>query len=191
MVFRVHSIVETTMKESTILPHILGCLAGSMTRQSWSISEQNRDNCIPPDRFTKYDPHLASSLLECLLLEFTWLGICCGKFDKDKITFSPQPKMINDPIGHQWMPTCSTGSTCIFHFGSFSIFFQVPNLWGHFEALNDFFFMWKHLIDACWHVLGSLECVLFWYTFLTRYQAPQMKIICKSYTLGKLTYQLP
>jgi hypothetical protein len=29
------------------------------------------------------------------------------------------------------------------------------------------------------------------FTFLKRYRAPQMEIICKSYTLKKLTYQLP
>jgi hypothetical protein len=32
-------IAETTMKALTILPHILGCLDGSVARDSWSISE--------------------------------------------------------------------------------------------------------------------------------------------------------
>nr|QWW91917.1 hypothetical protein RF2 [Keteleeria fortunei var. cyclolepis] len=90
------SIAETTMKELTILPHILGCLAGSAARDSsWSISERNRENWISLDIFAEHDFNLASSLLESLLVEFPWLGICRGKSDKDQITFAPQPKMIN------------------------------------------------------------------------------------------------
>ena len=89
------SIAETTMKEFTILPHILGCLAGSAARDSWYISERNRDNWISLDIFAEHDFNLASSLLESLLVEFPWLGICRGKCDKDQITFAPQPKMRN------------------------------------------------------------------------------------------------
>nr|YP_010184960.1 Ycf2 [Pseudotsuga brevifolia]QVH34639.1 Ycf2 [Pseudotsuga brevifolia] len=89
------SIAETTMKEFTILPHILGCLAGAAARDSWSISERNRENWIPLDRFAEHDFDLASSLLESLLVEFPWLGICRGKSDKDQITFVPQPKTRN------------------------------------------------------------------------------------------------
>nr|ULF03459.1 Ycf2 protein [Cathaya argyrophylla]ULF47463.1 Ycf2 protein [Cathaya argyrophylla]ULF47559.1 Ycf2 protein [Cathaya argyrophylla] len=89
------SIAETTMKELTILPHILGCLAGSAARDSWSISERNRDNLITLDTFAEHDLALASSLLESLLMEFPQLGICRGKSDKDQITFAPQPKRIN------------------------------------------------------------------------------------------------
>jgi hypothetical protein len=33
--------------------------------------------------------------------------------------------------------------------------------------------------------------VLLGYTFPTRYRMPQIEIICKSYALGKLMYQLP
>nr|YP_009268451.1 hypothetical protein [Pseudolarix amabilis]BAV19357.1 hypothetical protein [Pseudolarix amabilis] len=91
------SIAETTMKELTILPHILGCLAGSAARDSWSISERNRDNWISLDRFAEHDFDLASSLLESLLVEFPWLGICRGKSDKDQITFVPQSKTRNHP----------------------------------------------------------------------------------------------
>nr|YP_009243520.1 ycf2 [Pinus armandii]AJT70433.1 ycf2 [Pinus armandii]UDN39188.1 Ycf2 [Pinus armandii]UDN39262.1 Ycf2 [Pinus armandii] len=99
------SIAETTMKELTILPHILGCLAGSAARDSWSISERNRENWIPLDKFAEHDLDLASSLLESILVEFPFsrLGICRGKsdkdqskFDKDQITFVPQPKMRNN-----------------------------------------------------------------------------------------------
>nr|YP_010309947.1 hypothetical protein MRX01_pgp025 [Larix griffithii]UMY72448.1 hypothetical protein [Larix griffithii] len=90
------SIAETTMKELTILPHILGCLAGSAARDSWSISERNRENWIPLDRFAEHDFYLASSLLESLLVEFPWSGICRGKSDKDQITFVPQPKTRNN-----------------------------------------------------------------------------------------------
>ena len=99
------SIAETTMKELTILPHILGCLAGSAARDSWSISERNRENWIPFDKLAEHDLDIASSLLESILVEFPFsrLGICRGKpdkdqskFDKDQITFVPQPKMRNN-----------------------------------------------------------------------------------------------
>lgn len=56
-------IFETTVKELTILPHILGCLVGSTTQDYWSISEQSRENGIPLDRFVEHDLDLASSLL--------------------------------------------------------------------------------------------------------------------------------
>nr|AET47076.1 hypothetical chloroplast protein [Pinus nigra] len=89
------SIAETTMKELTILPHILGCLAGSAARDSWSISERNRENWIPFDKLAEHDLDIASSLLESILVEFPFsrLGICRGKSDKDQITFAPQLKM--------------------------------------------------------------------------------------------------
>ena len=89
------SIAETTMKELTILPHILGCLAGLAARDSWSISERNRDNWIPFDKLAEHDLDIASSLLESILVEFPFsrLGICRGKSDKDQITFAPQLKM--------------------------------------------------------------------------------------------------
>nr|YP_009158473.1 hypothetical protein [Dioon spinulosum]YP_009158492.1 hypothetical protein [Dioon spinulosum]AFS64418.1 hypothetical protein [Dioon spinulosum]AFS64485.1 hypothetical protein [Dioon spinulosum]BAR93679.1 hypothetical protein [Dioon spinulosum]BAR93698.1 hypothetical protein [Dioon spinulosum]BDI62879.1 hypothetical protein RF2 [Dioon spinulosum] len=89
------SIAGTTMKELTILPHILGCLAGSAARDSWFISEQNRENWIPLDRFAEHDFDLASGLLESLLVEFPWLGICRGKSDKNQITFAPQSETRN------------------------------------------------------------------------------------------------
>jgi SpoVK/Ycf46/Vps4 family AAA+-type ATPase len=89
------SIAETTMKELTILPHILGCLAGSAARDSWSISERNIENCITLDRSAEHDLDLASSLLESLLVEFPWLGRFRGTFDKDQSTFAPQPKTRN------------------------------------------------------------------------------------------------
>nr|ANZ53658.1 hypothetical protein [Gnetum parvifolium]ANZ53724.1 hypothetical protein [Gnetum parvifolium]ANZ53790.1 hypothetical protein [Gnetum parvifolium] len=99
------SIAETTIKEFTILPHILGCLAGSAARDSWlMISEPNQENWTPLDRLVEHDFHLASSLLESLLAEFPWLGICRGKSDNNKIPlFPPQRKTRN----HQY--TMRTG----------------------------------------------------------------------------------
>ena len=41
-----------------------------------------------------------------------------------------------DISGHPPIPL--TQKT-VFHLGSFSTFFRVPNFWGHFEALNDVF----------------------------------------------------
>nr|YP_005352751.1 hypothetical chloroplast RF2 [Ginkgo biloba]AEX99049.1 hypothetical chloroplast RF2 [Ginkgo biloba] len=89
------STAGTTMKELTVLPPILDCLAGSAARDSWFISEQNRENWVPLDRFAEHDFNLASSLLESILVEFPWLGICRGKSDKNQITFAPQYKTRN------------------------------------------------------------------------------------------------
>jgi hypothetical protein len=47
--------------------------------------------------------------------------------------------------GYRWPPTYSTGSNTVFHLGSFSTVFRVPNFWGHFEALNDVFLMFGGL----------------------------------------------
>nr|QXG18997.1 hypothetical protein [Ephedra californica] len=105
------SIAETTIKEFTILPPILGCLAGSAARDSWLlISEPNQENWTPLDRLVEHDFHLASSLLESLLVEFPWLGIYRGKSDKNQIPpFDPLRKTKN----HQY--TMRTGFSSLVH----------------------------------------------------------------------------
>nr|YP_009041032.1 Ycf2 [Tetraphis pellucida]AIB08520.1 Ycf2 [Tetraphis pellucida] len=67
------SIIESTIKEFTILPHILGCLAGLAARDSWFILKNKPDNFISLDRYAENDFYLACGILESLLIEFPWL----------------------------------------------------------------------------------------------------------------------
>nr|UGN11277.1 hypothetical chloroplast RF21 [Pterobryopsis orientalis] len=67
------SIFESTIKEFTILPHILGCLAGLAARDSWFILENKPDNLISLDKYAENDFYLACNILESLLIEFSWL----------------------------------------------------------------------------------------------------------------------
>nr|QWW92537.1 hypothetical chloroplast RF21 [Amphidium sp. 49156] len=69
------SIFESTIKEFTILPHILGCLAGLAARDSWFILENKPDNLISLDKSAENDFYLACGILESLLIEFSWLEI--------------------------------------------------------------------------------------------------------------------
>nr|QYB22628.1 hypothetical protein RF2 [Prumnopitys amara] len=91
------SIAGASIKELTIFCHILSCLAGSAAQDSWFISERNRENWLPIDKFIKNDFALASSLLESFLIEFS-LGISRSKskFDKSIIlTFAGQDIVTN------------------------------------------------------------------------------------------------
>nr|BDZ75756.1 Component of 2-MD heteromeric AAA-ATPase complex [Fissidens protonematicola] len=67
------SIFESTIKEFTILPYILGCLAGLAARDSWFILETKSNNLISLDKSAENDFYLACGLLESLLVEFSWL----------------------------------------------------------------------------------------------------------------------
>jgi hypothetical protein len=69
------SIIESTIKEFTILPYILGCLAGLAARDSWFIVENKPDNLISLNRYVENDFYLACGILESLLKEFSWLEI--------------------------------------------------------------------------------------------------------------------
>lgn len=69
------SIFESTVKELTILPHILACLAGLAARDSWFILENKPDNLISLDKNAENDFYLACNILESLLTEFAWLEI--------------------------------------------------------------------------------------------------------------------
>lgn len=69
------SIFESTIKEFTILPHILSCLAGLAARDSWFILENKSDNLISLDKSAENDFYLACGILESLLIEFSWLEI--------------------------------------------------------------------------------------------------------------------
>lgn len=69
------SIFESTIKEFTILPHILGCLAGLAARDSWFILKNKPDNLISLDKYAENDFYLACGILESLLRDFSWLEI--------------------------------------------------------------------------------------------------------------------
>nr|QWW92618.1 hypothetical protein [Schistidium sp. 49138] len=69
------SIFESTIKEFTILPHILGCLAGLAARDSWFLLKNKTDNLISLDKSAENDFYLACGILESLLIEFSWLEI--------------------------------------------------------------------------------------------------------------------
>nr|UFK63109.1 hypothetical chloroplast RF21 [Osmunda mildei] len=69
------SITESTIKEFTVLPHVLGLLAGLAARDSWFILEGKEESFIPLDKFAENDLNLACGILEGLLGEFSWLEI--------------------------------------------------------------------------------------------------------------------
>jgi hypothetical protein len=88
----------------------------------------------------------------------------------------------SDPGGYWWPPTYSTGSKNSL---------WVPNFHGCYEALNDVFCGFGAQVTAkstylCQSKIGSLD-----YTFPMLYRVPQIDIVCKRYTPGKLTHQLP
>jgi hypothetical protein len=88
------SIFESTIKEFTILPHILGCLAGLAARDSWFILENKPDNLISLDKFAENDFYLACGILESFLIEFSWLEIQKNKTTNKtkKLNFQFQKK---------------------------------------------------------------------------------------------------
>nr|YP_009912479.1 hypothetical protein [Bartramia pomiformis]QLJ53761.1 hypothetical protein [Bartramia pomiformis] len=84
------SIFESTIKELTILPHILGSLAGLAARDSWFILENKPDNLISLDKYAENDFYLACNILESLLIEFSWLEIFEGQDTNKKKNFNFQ-----------------------------------------------------------------------------------------------------
>jgi hypothetical protein len=48
----------------------------------------------------------------------------------------------------------------VFHLGSFSTNFRVPNFWGRFEALNDVFWGFWAQVTSKGTTLGQLKIVL-------------------------------
>nr|YP_001023676.1 hypothetical chloroplast RF2 [Angiopteris evecta]A2T308.1 RecName: Full=Protein Ycf2 [Angiopteris evecta]ABG79575.1 hypothetical chloroplast RF2 [Angiopteris evecta] len=83
------AITESTIKEFTILPHILGFLAGFAARDSWFILENKKENFIFIDKVVENDLNLSVAILEGLLTEFSYLEICEKKLDE---VFVPPPQ---------------------------------------------------------------------------------------------------
>uniref|UniRef100_A0AB39U2Z2 Ycf2 n=1 Tax=Ophioglossum hongii TaxID=3238578 RepID=A0AB39U2Z2_9MONI len=69
-------IVESTMKESIMLPHILGCIAGLAARDSWFAWGNEQEDSVPIARIAENDFQLACGILESLLEEFPRLNLC-------------------------------------------------------------------------------------------------------------------
>ena len=78
----------------------------------------------------------------------------------------------------------------IIYFSTLAVF-RVPNFLGRFEALNYVFwgFGVQEIVNGTF--FGHSKIVLLIYTFPAVYRSPKKEITCKSYTLEKLTYQLP
>ena len=90
-----------------------------------------------------------------------------------------------DISGHAPIPLARK---IVFHLGSFSAVFRVPNFRGCFEALNDIFWGFGALVTVVGTYLDQSKTVILGYTFTMSYHAPKIEIICKSYELEKLMY---
>jgi hypothetical protein len=73
-------IFESTIKEFTILPHILASLVGLAAQDSYFILENKPDNLISLDKSAENDFYLACGIFESLFHEFSWIEI----FDEKK-----------------------------------------------------------------------------------------------------------
>nr|AND49411.1 hypothetical protein RF2 [Sphagnum portoricense] len=105
------SVAESTIKEFTVLPHVLGCLAGLAARDSWFLSQNKPDDLISLDRYAENDFYLACGILESLPIEFPWLEISQEK-DIDKkmeLTFRSQMKKPLHMIRRGLFPMANRG----------------------------------------------------------------------------------
>nr|YP_004376505.1 hypothetical chloroplast RF21 [Ptilidium ciliare var. pulcherrimum]ADK89599.1 hypothetical chloroplast RF21 [Ptilidium ciliare var. pulcherrimum] len=76
---------ESIIKESTILIHVLSCLAGIAARDSWFLSEKDYHTSIPLDKLIENDLELAFGILENFSIEFPRLETCeIHKIDEQK-----------------------------------------------------------------------------------------------------------
>jgi hypothetical protein len=66
--------------------------------------------------------------------------------------------MIQVDIGGH--PPIPLARKTVFHLGSFSTVFRVPNFWGRFEALNDIFWGFGAQVTAKGTNLGQSKIVL-------------------------------
>jgi hypothetical protein len=70
-------------------------------------------------------------------------------------------------------------------------FFRVPNFWGRFEALNDVFWA-RQCLTCSQRKDARLNGICTPRLYLSNgVSSTPKKIVCKSYALGKLMYQLP
>lgn len=88
-------IIETTIKEFTILSHILGCLAGSAARDSWFGSKNKQENLIPLDKNAEDDSNSACTIAESLLVEFPRLEIYQDESIYNEMGLAPYSQTTN------------------------------------------------------------------------------------------------
>nr|YP_010488532.1 Ycf2 [Japanobotrychium lanuginosum]UAT96959.1 Ycf2 [Japanobotrychium lanuginosum] len=81
-------IAKSTMKEFTMLPHILACLAGAAARDSWFVSKNKQENYVSIDRIVENDLQLACGISESMLVEFPQSGVRGGELNKGAIRSS-------------------------------------------------------------------------------------------------------
>nr|YP_009825453.1 hypothetical protein RF2 [Botrychium lunaria]QIU83268.1 hypothetical protein RF2 [Botrychium lunaria] len=81
-------IAKSTMKEFTMLPHIMGCLAGAAARDSWFVLGNEQENYVSIDRIVENDLQLARGISESMLVEFPRSGVRGGELNKGAIRSS-------------------------------------------------------------------------------------------------------
>nr|WCP19373.1 Ycf2 [Calypogeia suecica]WCP19460.1 Ycf2 [Calypogeia suecica] len=74
------SMDDSIIKESTILVHVLVCLAGAAARDSWSLLDKDSHTSISLDKSIENDLDLAFSILETFSSDFPWLETCKTPF---------------------------------------------------------------------------------------------------------------
>jgi AAA+ superfamily predicted ATPase len=80
------SMDDSIIKESTILVHVLSCLAGVAARDSWLFLEKDVNKSISLDKSIENDLDLAYSILETFSSDFHSLETCENQFlgDRDR-----------------------------------------------------------------------------------------------------------
>nr|YP_009943645.1 Ycf2 [Scapania ampliata]QOD95443.1 Ycf2 [Scapania ampliata] len=74
------SMDDSIIKESTILAHVLSCLAGTAARDSWFFLEKDVNKSISLDKSIENDLDLAYSILETFSSDFPSLETCENLF---------------------------------------------------------------------------------------------------------------
>nr|YP_010033306.1 Ycf2 [Diplophyllum taxifolium]QOW40214.1 Ycf2 [Diplophyllum taxifolium] len=74
------SMDDSIIKESTILVHVLSCLAGIAARDSWFLLEKDVNKSISLDKSIENDLDLAYSILETFSSDFPLLETCENQF---------------------------------------------------------------------------------------------------------------
>nr|YP_009943731.1 Ycf2 [Douinia plicata]QOD95529.1 Ycf2 [Douinia plicata] len=74
------SMDDSIIKESTILVHVLSCLAGIAARDSWFLLEKDVNKSISLDKSIENDLDLAYSILETFSSDFPSLETCENQF---------------------------------------------------------------------------------------------------------------
>jgi hypothetical protein len=74
------SMDDSIIKESTILVHVLSCLAGTAARDSWFFLEKDVNKSISLDKSIENDLDLAYSILETFSSDFYSLETCDNQF---------------------------------------------------------------------------------------------------------------